>query len=456
MRIAVIALGCPKNLVDTEVMLGLLDEAGHTFTDAAEEADLVIVSTCSFISAAVQESSAVVSDCLRLRDAAGPLRGVVVAGCLPQRYGRRTFDIFPGVDAVVGCSGFGRIVDVVRDVEDGRSVFMVDAAAELYDETYPRILGTPGHLAYVKIADGCDNRCAYCTIPSIRGPLRSRTSESLVREVEALAEAGVREISLIAQDTTAYGTDIASPVSLTDLLVSLSQTGAMWIRLLYTHPAHVTEQLLSAIAETEHVVPYLDMPIQHISDRILTAMGRGVSGDRIRELVGLARDSIPGVSIRSSVIVGFPGETSEEFEEIRGFLAEGNIDYLGVFEFSPERGTPAFDFGGRIDDETSSARARELVAVMERLAERRGRATTGLDRAVLIDRETLGSDVSQAAGRTAGQAWETDGEVLIECSGSVPTPGDFVKVTITGARGFDLTARLGAPAARAADRSETA
>ncbi|MCK4513266.1 MiaB/RimO family radical SAM methylthiotransferase, partial [bacterium] len=305
MKIAVITLGCPKNLVDTEVMLGLLADEGHEFAADPAEAEVIIVSTCSFISAAVLESRAVVDECLQLKDA-GTVGHVIVAGCLPQRYAAATWEMFPGVDAVVGCSDFERIADVVREVADGRTVYKVGVPDALYDERSPRVRGTPGHIAYVKIAEGCENCCSYCMIPSIRGALRSRAPSSVVREVTALVDAGVVEINLIAQDTTAYGTDIASDVTLPRLLSALAHTGVPWIRILYTHPAHVTDELLSAMSEVESVVPYLDMPVQHISDRILAAMGRRTNGEHIRSLVRRTRDTIPGVAIRSSVIVGFP------------------------------------------------------------------------------------------------------------------------------------------------------
>jgi ribosomal protein S12 methylthiotransferase len=283
-----------------------------------------------------------------------------------------------------------------------------------------------------------------------------------VREVTMLSEMGVREVNLIAQDTTAYGTDIASPYSLSDLLVAISETGVEWVRVLYTHPAHVTEELLSTISQTEHIARYLDMPIQHISDRVLSAMGRGVSGDRIRELIGRARETIPGVSIRTSVIVGFPGETAAEFEELASFIAEGDIDHLGVFEYSPEPGTRAFDLTGHVPDGTSRARAIELVKTMEELTEKRGLAARGSTRVVLVDRTAPGSAEWVAAGRTEGQAWETDGEVLIESSGRQPSAGDFVNVRVTGAQGFDLEGVLVEPgvragrAGRAQGRSESA
>jgi len=441
MKIAVISLGCPKNLVDTEVMLGLLADEGYEFAADAGEADIVVVSTCSFISAAVVESRAVVDGCLELKDA-GRVGHVIVAGCLPQRYADATWEMFPGVDAVVGCSDFERIAEVVREVAAGRRVYKVGTPRALYDERSPRVLGTPGHIAYVKIADGCANCCSYCTIPAIRGDLRSRTPESVVREVAALAKKGVREVNLIAQDTTAYGTDIASDITLPALLSALADTGVPWIRVLYTHPAHVTDELLRAMSELESVVPYLDMPIQHISDRILAAMGRRTDGERIRSLVRQTRDTIPGISIRSSVMVGFPGETDEEFGELLAFIRDGNVDHLGVFEYSPEPGTSAFSLSGRVQADTASARARVLVETMEELTEACGRSMLGDEVEVLVDSAGAAAEGRAVVARTAGQAWEMDGTVLVEADDSGPETGDFVLVEVTGVAGFDLTATL--------------
>lgn len=435
MRVAVITLGCPRNLVDTEVMLGALQQAGHEFASEPAGADVAIVNTCSFISAAVAESRGVVDDCLRLKRS-GSLGRVVVTGCLPQRYGRATLRMFPGVDGVVGCSGFERIADVVRAVEAGEAVFDVGEPDALYDGASPRVLGTPGHIAYVKIAEGCANHCSYCTIPSIRGRLRSRTPDSVVNEVRSLVAGGVVEINLVAQDTTAYGTDIASDVTLAGLIASVDGTGARWVRILYTHPDHITEELLLTMAASSSVVPYLDVPIQHVSNRILSAMGRRTDGDGIRRLLDRVRAMVPGVSIRSSVIVGFPGETEQEFEELRAFVAAGAVDHLGVFEYSPEQGTPAFALPDRVDRETSSRRAAEIVRTMEELSERRGAALVGSERTVLIDE--AGSGTRPAVGRTAGQAWELDGVVLVSTGTDGLEVGSFASVCITGASGFDL------------------
>jgi len=442
MKIAVITLGCPKNLVDTEVMLGILSDAGHEFVGEPAGADVVIVNTCSFIAAAVQESREVIEECIELKES-GAVERVVVAGCLPQRYGERTWKMFPGIDAVVGCSDFEAIAEAVEEVARGERVFRVNEPEALYDETSPRVLGTPAHLAYVKIADGCDNRCAYCTIPSLRGRLRSRDPDSVVREVKELAGAGVREINLIAQDTTAYGTDIASDVTLPALLSALDDTGVPWIRVLYTHPAHVTDELLSALAGLPSIVPYLDMPIQHIADGVLERMGRKTSGDHIRSIVSRAREKVPGIAIRSGVMTGFPGESEKDFDELLEFLSAGNIDHLGVFEFSPEEGTAACGLPDAVDPLVARERARTLIDVMEGVTESRGLELVGRDVTVMVDALDPGGRVAEA--RTPGQAWEMDGVVAVSLSGGasseVPAAGDLLEVTVTGAAGFDLEAR---------------
>jgi len=437
-KIAFITLGCPKNLVDTEVMLGILAQAGHQFAGDPAEADVAIVSTCSFIAAAVQESREVIDGCLALKDR-GLVERVVVAGCLSQLYGERTWNMFPVVDGVVRCSDFERIDDVVREVLEGRRVYRVGVPYALYDDASPRVLGTPAHLAYVKIADGCDNNCAYCTIPTLRGRLRSREPHSVVREVLDLVESGVREVDLIAQDTTAYGTDIASDTPLPDLLSALDDTGVLWVRVLYTHPAHVTEELFSAMAGIPSVVPYLDMPIQHISDRVLERMGRRTDGERIRALLRSARRTVPGIAIRSSVMTGFPGETEDDFRELHEFIRAGNIDHLGVFEFSPEDGTPACSMPGQVDAETASERARLLIEAMEVVTEARGRELVGRELDVMVDASA--GVAAPAEARTPGQAWEMDGIVFLEGETGGLAPGDLARVTVTGARGFDLIAR---------------
>lgn len=431
MKVALIALGCPKNLVDAEVMLGLIDQAGHTLVDDPADADVAVVNTCAFISAAAEESRRVVEGCLALK-LGGRLKWVVLAGCLPQRYGRGgTADLFPDVDGVVGCSHFLEIADALADVAAGRGVSRVSTPRAVYDHKSPRVLATPRHLAYVKIAEGCDNHCSYCTVPSLRGALRSRDPESVTAEVESLLELGVREVNLIAQDTTAYGTDIASPTHLPELLERVARLGVPWIRILYAHPARLTDALLGAMASLPGVVPYLDMPIQHVSDRILGAMGRGGGGD-VRSAIERLRRAVPGVTLRSSVMVGFPGENEHDFEELLAFVREGRIDSLGVFEFSPEPGTAACSMDGQVPAEVASARARAVMAAMADVAAARGAGAVGQDVLVLVD-----EGGSEAAGRTEGQAWEIDGRVLLAGSGAARA-GSFVRAKITGASGYDL------------------
>lgn len=438
MNIAFITLGCPKNLVDTEVMLGLLDRAGHKLVSNPDGADVAVVNTCSFIASAVAESSAVVRSCLELK-AAGRLGRVVVAGCLAQRYGDQLFHSLSGVDGVVGCSHFESVVDVVEQTWAGERVLLLGPPVTIYDHTSPRILGTPSHIAYVKIAEGCNNACSYCTIPFLRGALRSRPVDSIVAEATELASAGVVEANVIAQDITAYGTDIAPEGLLTRLLVALADTGLPWIRLLYAHPSRVTDELLDVMGSIPAIVPYLDLPIQHISDDILRRMGRRSTGSEILRLIERIRSQIPGISIRSSVIVGFPGETTGDFEQLLSFIREGMIEHLGVFEYSPEAGTRAAAFDNQVSSETASARARLLISEMEALARRRAHSFRGVRMRVLVD-----SVAKTATARTSGQAWEMDSVVRISFhQGSVrPSPGTFVDVIITGGEEFDLLAEI--------------
>ncbi len=436
MKIALITLGCPKNLVDAEVMLGLLDEAGHTLVASPEGADLAIVNTCSFIASAVAESTEVVAGCLELKRS-GRLGGVLVAGCLPQRYGEDVFAMLPGVDGVVGCSDVAEIAEAVEALGSGASVTAVHEPLFLYDHTTPRVLGTPDHIAYVKISEGCDNRCAYCMIPSIRGRLRSREVASVRAEVEDLIDAGVREVNLIAQDTTAYGTDIAPQGSVVELLAELDRTDIDWIRILYTHPAHLSDDVIGAVAALDSVVPYLDIPIQHVADHILDTMGRGTDGAHIKALLSRVRDRVPDIWIRSSVIVGFPGETEEDFRELRDLVGSGVIEHLGVFEFSPEDGTRAALLPDQVPREVASERARDLIALTESLAKARGKALAGRRLTALID------DVAPEGitGRHAGQAWELDGVIHIPLASGVER-GDMVDVEVTGPRDFDLEGRI--------------
>lgn len=439
MRIALITLGCAKNLVDAEVMLGLLDAAGHELVGDPSGADVVIINTCAFIASAVDESARVIEDCIELKRA-GAVACVVVAGCLPQRYGRGIFDSLPGVDAVVGCSACERIAELVERAAGEEAVYDVSTPRFLYDHATPRILGTPDHLAYVKIAEGCNNHCSYCLIPSLRGALRSRDADSIVSEVEALLELGVVEINLIAQDTTAYGMDIATGHDTAELLKRVAATGAPWIRLLYTHPAHITDELLDTIGTHGNILSYLDVPIQHVSDTVLSAMRRRSDGGTVRSVLARIRDRLPGATIRSTVMVGFPGESERDFEELLEFVRSGAIDHLGVFEFSPEEGTDAASMLEQVPADVARERAERVMAAAEVLAEARAQALAGREETVIVD--AAGDSEGETLARTGGQAWETDGRTIV--TGRVPegaVRGSLLRALVTGGRGFDLSAK---------------
>ncbi|MBM3307467.1 MAG: 30S ribosomal protein S12 methylthiotransferase RimO [Candidatus Eisenbacteria bacterium] len=440
MKVALITLGCPKNLVDAEVMLGLIDEAGHRLVDDPRAADAVVINTCAFISSAVDESRRVIGECVALRNA-GRVKWVIAAGCLPQRRDPAAERALAGVDGVVGCSHFLDIARALEGVAEGRAPRLVSTPTTVYDHRSPRVLATPRHLAYVKIAEGCDNRCSYCTVPSLRGALRSRPVDSVVAEVESLLELGVREVNLIAQDTTAYGTDIAPSARLPELLRRVSATGVPWIRTLYAHPARITDELVDAMASLRGVVPYLDVPVQHVSDRVLRAMGRTEVRGGVRAALERLRAAIPGVTLRSSVMAGFPGETEREFEELLAFVRTGAVDWLAVFEFSPEPGTPAASMPSGVPPQVASARARALVDAASRVAAARNARAVGSEVTVLVD-----SGGACAEGRTAGQAWEIDGRVLLRGSDGGPSPGAFVRARVTGVSGMDLRAATVAPA----------
>jgi ribosomal protein S12 methylthiotransferase len=437
MRIALITLGCPKNLVDAEHMLGGLVDAGHALVADPSSADVVIVNTCAFLDSAVRESSDTVNEVLALRQKGWPGR-VVVAGCLPERYGRRTFEMLPGVDAVVGCLSVERIVDVVESATSGERPLLVGPGRPSVDGLLPRVLGTPGHIAYLRISEGCDNRCAYCVIPSIRGGLVSRDPEDVLLEAEELTRSGVRELVPIAQDTTAYGMDIASSVTLAGLLERLDRVGAVWVRLLYAHPARVTDELLAAVADCDHVVRYMDVPIQHIADAVLGPMRRGTDGRFLRRRVERIRSRIPGVTLRTSVIVGFPGEDEAAFSELRDFLDEGWFEHIGVFEYSREEGSPAYAMGEGAPADVARERALVLLDAAARRAAARYGELVGSRVEVMVDEPG-----PHATGRLEGQAWELDGIVTIDDPAGSLEQGRLATVTVTGVDTFDLTAEAG-------------
>jgi ribosomal protein S12 methylthiotransferase len=436
------SLGCPKNQVDSEVMLGSLALAGYGLAERLEDADVVVVNTCSFIESARQESIETILEVAELRET-GRLRALVVAGCLPQRYPNELAKELPEVDAFVGTGEFPRIAAILDDaLAGGRGGVYVEAGrTHLARETEPRLLVGSPHSAYLKIAEGCDRVCAFCAIPGIRGRFQSRSLESLVAEARQLAHAGVRELNLVSQDSTSWGKDQpAGPTGrprLDGLLCALDELedadGLEWVRLLYVYPSAVTDGLIDVLARGRRVLPYVDVPLQHASDRVLRAMRRGTSADRQRRLVERLRDRIPGVAVRTTFIVGFPGETDADFEALCDFVREMRFDRVGVFRYSDEAGTAAHALPGKVPKRVARERHRRLTSLLRDLQREQLGALVGSEVEVLVD--AGGRD--RAVARMRSQAPEIDGQVLLR-GGAVT--GALLRARIVGTRGADLDA----------------
>jgi ribosomal protein S12 methylthiotransferase len=442
------SLGCPKNLLDTEVMLGALASAGFALAERLEDADVAVVNTCSFIESAREESVGAILEVADLRES-GRLRALVVTGCLPQRYGASLAQELPEVDAFVGTAAFPEIARVLEDAlaGRGRGVYVEAGRTHLYDDASPRLLTGPGHSAYVKIAEGCDRVCSFCAIPGIRGRFQSRRLESVVAEAKALAAAGVRELNLVAQDSTSWGKDLA-PVpgsgrpKLHDLVRALDAVdGLDWIRLLYVYPSAVSDELIDALAGAKRVLPYVDVPLQHASDRVLERMRRGSTAARQRSLVAKLRERIPRVTLRTTFIVGFPGETEEDFAELLGFVAESRFDRVGIFRYSDEEGTAACDLDAKVPRSVARARYRRLAKLQAGIQAEKLTALVGSEAEVLVD-AAIGK--GRMRGRLASQAPEIDGVVFLRGVGLAP--GQLVPARITAVKGgVDLEAEaLGA------------
>lgn len=432
MKAGFISLGCAKNLVDTEVMLGLLQKAGIELTKEPAAADILIVNSCAFIETAKQESITTVLNMAEYKTQ-GKCRSLILAGCLGQRYGQTLLDELPEVDAIVGTGAWGRIMEAVNATLQGKRVILAGESETIYDAKTPRILTTPSYTAYLKIAEGCDNRCSFCAIPMIRGRYRSRALEDIVEEAKRLAAQGAKELNLIAQDTTAYGRDIYGKAELPRLLRELTKIdGVEWIRCLYSYPRFFTDELIETIAEQPKLVKYVDLPLQHADDALLRAMHRADTRASMTELLEKLRARIPGVSIRSTFIVGFPGETDAQFETLRTFIAEQRFDKAGIFTYSPEEGTPAAELSGRIDENTMQERYHALMSLQCKISEEVNQSLEGKELKVLIE----GRDEEQenvAYGRSYREAPEVDGQVFVEDCPDAQS-GDMVKVRV--AQGF--------------------
>ncbi|MEZ4430129.1 MAG: 30S ribosomal protein S12 methylthiotransferase RimO, partial [Nannocystaceae bacterium] len=442
-KVYFVSLGCPKNQVDTEVMLGVVDREGHARVDDPDEADTLVVNTCGFIDAAKEESIDTILELARVK-AEGAARGeakrLVVTGCLSQRYEKELAVEMPEVDHFLGSADMLALANVLQGGAPRRGVSALDRRAYLYDHTTARTVTGRRHSAYVKIGEGCDRPCAFCIIPKLRGPQRSRTIESLVREAENLVAAGARELCLVTQDLTTYGTDLAEPRTLEQLLAALCEVdGLLWLRLHYAFPTTVTDGLLSMIAREPKIATYLDVPIQHVDTDVLKRMRRGYTERVVRGMVERIRAQPAHIYLRTTLLVGHPGETEEAFERLRAFVAEGAIDHLGVFPWSREEGTVSAMQPGRVDPEVAQARAAELMELQAERARARQQALIGRELAVLVDGESSESEYL-IDGRHEGQAPEIDGKVIL--TDGFAQAGDVVRARVTAAEAHDLVATL--------------
>jgi ribosomal protein S12 methylthiotransferase len=434
MKVHLATLGCPKNQVDSELMLGLLGEAGFPVVERADEAECVIVNTCAFIDRAREESVQTILELAKLKER-GRCRALIVTGCLTQRYGAEVMKEMPEIDGILGTSNLPAIVDLVRQASGRHDWATAAPPGYLYDATTPRLLTSKVPYAYVKIAEGCDMGCTFCAIPQFRGRHRSRPLLDVVREVEGLAARGVQEAILVSQDTLAYGRDLPGNGDIGALLEALGETRMPWIRPMYLHPAHVNDRLVEAWARAR-VVPYLDMPIQHADDALLRSMRRAVTARRIRDIVARFRAAIPGLTVRTTVLVGFPGESEAAFERLLELVDDVRFDRLGVFTYSAEEGTPSPDFPDQVDPDLAAERAARVQEAQDAIAWERAARLVGTEAEVLVD----GASADRAfdwEGRTAGQAPEIDGVVYLRGRRDF-TSGRFARVRIVEVDGYEL------------------
>lgn len=436
----VVSLGCAKNRVDTEHMLGILQTGGAVVAQAPEDADVALINTCGFLESAVEEAIDTVLEMVRLKQQ-GRLKQVVVTGCFVQRYGYKLRRELPEVDAWLGTGDIHRIAEILRpDAPSHPPPFLITRPTALPDHTMARLQTTPFYSAYLRIAEGCDHRCAYCLIPALRGPFRSRSPGSLIHEAQRMAERGVKEINLIAQDTGMYGQDLGPGFSFEALLENLVKIkGIQWLRILYLHPANLSDRLLDLMGSEPVIVPYLDLPFQHVNADILRAMRRDPDREPPLTTVKQIREKAPGTCIRSTLMTGFPGETESRFQELYDFVSAARLDHLGVFAFSPEKGTRAEHLGPRVEPETACDRMNALLALQADISKKNNQRYVGQTVPVLIEGPSPETELL-LCGRTAGMAPEVDGEVLItEGTGML---GEIMPVTITEAHTYDLLGRI--------------
>ncbi|MDD9270358.1 30S ribosomal protein S12 methylthiotransferase RimO [Paenibacillus sp. GCM10023248] len=438
-KVKVVTLGCEKNMVDSEIMAGLIHGRGFQLVENKEEATVIIVNTCGFIDAAKEESVNTILDMAELKETAN-LKALIVSGCLTQRYKKQLLDEMPEIDGIVGTGDFDKINEIVDEALRGKRPFLVGNPVFNYDADLPRLVTTPRYTAYVKIAEGCDNACTFCSIPIMRGSFKSRSMESIVAEVANLASQGVKEVSLIAQDSTNYGTDLYDRFMLPTLLNKVSEVeGIEWVRLHYAYPGFFSDELIEVMATNPKVCKYIDMPLQHSEDSILKRMRRPGRQKDTRELVRKIREAIPDVALRTSLIVGFPGETEQDFENLKEFVREVQFDRLGVFTYSKEDDTPAARLPDQVPDDVKEYRANTIMEIQRQISNLRGGRRIGQEIDVLIEKYDGRSDVY--VGRSQFDAPEIDGEVFVS-NGHQLKIGELAKVRITHSYEFDLSGEV--------------
>lgn len=439
MNIHFVSLGCDKNLVDSEVMLGLLSEKGYTFTDDETDAEIIIVNTCCFIGDAKEESIQTILEMAEQKKN-GKCKVLLAAGCLAQRYKEEVLQEIPEIDGILGTTSYDDIVTAVEEALEGKKLCDMHDIDRLPETTANRVVTTGGHYAFLKIAEGCDKHCTYCIIPSVRGNYRSVPMERLVAEAKALADQGVKELILVAQETTMYGKDLYGEKSLPKLLHALAEIpGIYWIRIQYCYPEEITPELIEAIKNEPKVCHYLDIPIQHGSDRILKAMGRRTNRAQLTEMIETLRREIPDITLRTTLIAGFPGETEEDHEEMLDFVDEMEFDRLGVFAYSMEEDTPAAKMDGQLPEEVKEDRRDAVMELQQEIAFEKGENHIGRVLDVMIEGKV--ADENAYVGRTYMDAPNVDGYIFVQTGEALMT-GDFVRVRVTGAVEYDLIGEM--------------
>ena len=438
MKVGLVSLGCPKNLVDSEIMLGLLQASGFEITNREQDADVLIVNTCSFINDAKEESINTILELSQHKDR-GRCRALLVAGCLAQRYAHDLLVDMPEIDAVIGTGSIPELTGVIHRALNGEKVLLVGKPGYLHTAKSPKVQATPFYSAYLKIAEGCDNCCTYCTIPHVRGSFRSRDADDILTEAASMAACGVTELTLVAQDTTRYGMDRYNRPSLHTLLSRLAHLEELvWIRLLYTYPALLNDDLIQLMANEKKLCRYLDIPLQHASTPVLQRMNRRGSGEQSARLIAKLHAAIPDITLRTTFIVGFPGETERDFEELLQFMSEIQFDRVGIFAYSREEGTPAATLPDQVPEELKQERRNRAMALQQKISWKKNQLKVGQVLMVLVEGH---NPRGVYFGRSEGDAPDVDGKVHFKAPLEL-SPGEYVKVRVTAARAYDLNGEL--------------